>query len=274
MKVPHSRLAGLSALFLAAAAHAGAAFLTDREQAEQAGGQTGLAAQGFAFADLAQGTDVPVEAEEVLKAEQPVQEAAQHPAAVPQQPVAPITAAEPAALPKATPVLPSGQAKPVQQEPAAQPPLPAAQQPLPEAKPDPAPAPKTQPETRKPAPRGNSDQDAAQGTAAGRAAKPAGQATQTPGTAKQQGNAAADNYRGQVLRRVMRAKRQRVNIRGAALVRFSIAANGTLQSARIAKSSGSAKLDSIALAQVRRAAPFPAPPAGAKTTYTVRIKGK
>ena len=72
----------------------------------------------------------------------------------------------------------------------------------------------------------------------------------------------------------MRAKRQRVNIRGAALVRFSIAANGALRAASIVKSSGSAKLDSIALAQVRRAAPFPAPPAGARTTYTVRIKGK
>ncbi|WP_051372066.1 energy transducer TonB [Leisingera aquimarina] len=271
MKVPRSRLAGAAALFLAAAAHAGAAFLTDREQAEQAGGQTDLAAHGFAFADLAQGTDTPVEAENTLAAEHPVQDTPHKPAPETGQPVAP-AAAKPAAVPNTKPALPSRQAQPVVQTPAQQPAKPAAQQPMPEAKPDPAPQP--QPKPRKAAPRGNSDQNAAQGTAAGRAAKPAGQATQAPGTAKQQGNAAADNYRGQVLRRVMRAKRQRVNIRGAALVQFSIAANGALRAASIVKSSGSAKLDSIALAQVRRAAPFPAPPAGARTTYTVRIKGK
>ncbi|MBQ4824501.1 energy transducer TonB [Leisingera sp. HS039] len=271
MKVPRSRLAGAAALFLAAAAHAGTAFLTDTGQAEQAGGQTGLAAAGIAFADLAQGTDAPVKAEDVLEAEHPMQDAPRKPAPETQQPVAP-TAAKPAAVPNTEPALPSRQAQPVKQTPAGQPAKPPAQQPLPEAKPDPARQP--QPKPRKAAPRGNSDQNAAQGTAAGRAAKPAGQATQSPGTAKQQGNAAADNYRGQVLRRVMRAKRQRVSIRGAALVRFSIAADGSLRTASIAKSSGSAKLDSIALAQVRRAAPFPAPPAGAGTTYTVRIKGK
>ncbi|APG49068.1 outer membrane transport energization protein TonB (plasmid) [Phaeobacter porticola] len=127
----------------------------------------------------------------------------------------------------------------------------------------------TQPEVR-----GNSDQASTKGRAEGRAEPAGGRALRQTGQAKQQGNAAADNYRGQVLRRIQRAKRQRVNIRGTAVVRFAISASGSIASVTISASSGSAKLDAIALAQVRRAGPFPPPPAGARTRYTVKIKGK
>ena len=304
MKVPQSRLMGLAAVFAAAAAHAGLAYMASGEQAEQAGGNTGLAAEGYAFADLVQGTDVPETASELLEAE--TAEAAarpvQKPAAPAQPPAAetlqakavaaqaPVPNAEPV-LPAAqiaptetqqaeTPVQPQTQAEPVgQQQPeeAETAPEPEVLKPLPEPKPEPKPAsvPEPQPKPRQTQRRGNTTEaDAQAGAASGTSANNAGQATSAAGAAKQQGNAAADNYRGQVLRRVMRAKRQKVNFRGAALVRFTITVSGALGSARIAKSSGSAKLDSIALAQVRRAAPFPPPPAGAKTTYSVRIKGK
>lgn len=50
--------------------------------------------------------------------------------------------------------------------------------------------------------------------------------------------------------------------RGTAVVSFGIAGSGALTYARIARSSGNSALDQAALSAVRRAAPFPPPPAG------------
>ena len=122
-------------------------------------------------------------------------------------------------------------------------------------------------------PRGNGDVNATRGVATASRSQPGGQAQTTGGSAKVQGNAAASNYPGLVMRRIQRAKR-RADVRGEALVRFSITSGGGVASVSLARSSGSGKLDGIALAQVRRAAPFPPPPPGARTSYTVRIKGK
>lgn len=61
--------------------------------------------------------------------------------------------------------------------------------------------------------------------------------------------------------------------RGSATVTFSIGANGALRGARIAKSSGNAKIDQAALATVRQAGPFPPPP-GLKSgaaSYSIRM---
>ncbi|MEP2715696.1 TonB family protein [Pseudophaeobacter sp.] len=137
--------------------------------------------------------------------------------------------------------------------------------------PRPNPAPPLKP-TAQAQPRGNGEVNATRGAAGATGQQPGGQATTAGGTAKVQGNAAVNNYPGQVMRRIQRAKR-RSNVRGVAIVRFSIAASGGLAGASLARSSGSAKLDGIALAQVRRAAPFPPPPPGARTSFTVRIKG-
>lgn len=144
-------------------------------------------------------------------------------------------------------------------------PKPEVQSPVAEAKPQPKSEPK---------PRGNGANTTAQGTADGQSNSPGGQARSNPSTSKVQGNAAASNYSGTVRRKIHRAKRQRVNIKGVALVSFNIAPNGTISGARVARSSGSAKLDRIALSQVRRASPFPPPPPGARTSYSVEIKGK
>jgi len=65
----------------------------------------------------------------------------------------------------------------------------------------------------------------------------------------------------------------RAGQRGSATVTFAIGASGSLRGARIAKSSGNAKIDQMALATVRRAAPF-APPPNLKSgaaSYTIRI---
>lgn len=87
------------------------------------------------------------------------------------------------------------------------------------------------------------------------------------------GNAAAANYPGQIIRRIQRTRRERVNLRGSAQVSFTIAANGALAAVSIVRSSGSARLDQVALQQVHRAAPFPPPPAGARRNFILRIDG-
>ncbi|WP_083099260.1 TonB family protein [Pseudophaeobacter leonis] len=137
---------------------------------------------------------------------------------------------------------------------------------------DPKPAPKSAQKTSA-KPRGNGNVNATRGVASSTRSQPGGQAQTTGGSAKVQGNAAASNYAGLVMRRIQRAKR-RADVRGEALVRFSITSGGGVASVSLARSSGSGKLDGIALAQVRRAAPFPPPPPGARTSFTVRIKGK
>ena len=121
-------------------------------------------------------------------------------------------------------------------------------------------------------PRGNGQANATRGEVQSTRSAPGGQAVTNGGTAQVQGNAAASNYPGQVMRRIQRAKR-RANVRGVAVVRFKVTASGGLAGLSIARSSGSGKLDGIALAQVLRAAPFPPPPAGARTSFSVRIKG-
>ncbi|AUQ76033.1 energy transducer TonB family protein [Phaeobacter piscinae] len=281
MTVPHSRLIGVFALFLAAAGHAGMAQLSVPDKAEISGGNTGLAAQGFSFADLVQGVDTPIDAKEL-----PDADIATAPAATtlsPQVEKVVVEAVQSAVQPPPTgavPILPALEVEPSPSQKPAEPrpaetataaPKPEVLEPLPDAKPEPKPRPNPKRVQRH---GNNAEQNTLAGMASGTAPKHSGQARTSPGTAKQQGNAAADNYRGKVLRRVMRAKRQRVNIRGAVLVRFTITGSGALASARIAKSSGSSKLDNIALAQVHRAAPFPPPPKGVRPSYTVRIKGK
>jgi len=133
-----------------------------------------------------------------------------------------------------------------------------------------APVPKPKP---KPKPRGNSAQNAVQGTVAGQNPKPGGQASVQPGKAQAQGNAAASNYGGLVVRRIVRNKRT-INIKGAGKVSFSIRPDGSLAGLRISRSSGSGKLDSFFLKTVRRAAPFPPPPPGARTSFGVELHGR
>lgn len=87
--------------------------------------------------------------------------------------------------------------------------------------------------------------------------------------AREAGNAAVDNYKGKVQRKLTRATRypaeaKRQGLRGVAHVRFTVTSNGGLAGVSLAKSSGSPILDQAALDTVRRAAPFPAIPAEAR----------
>lgn len=121
---------------------------------------------------------------------------------------------------------------------------------------------------------GNSKRDARAGDASGRETAQQQQAGPARTASARSGNAAAANYPGQVMRRIQRTRRERVNVRGAAQVSFTIAPNGGLAAVGIARSSGSAQLDRVALQQIRRAAPFPPPPAGAQRSFTLRIAGR
>ncbi|WFU46704.1 energy transducer TonB family protein [Sinorhizobium terangae] len=107
------------------------------------------------------------------------------------------------------------------------------------------------------------------GTADGVEDAAASAATGDKGRVSQQsGNAAVSNYPGKVRSKLNRAFRypaeaKRQRLRGVAQVRFTVTAGGHVAGVSLAKSAGSPILDEAALDAVRRAAPFPAIPAGA-----------
>lgn len=91
------------------------------------------------------------------------------------------------------------------------------------------------------------------------------------------GNTAVSNYPGKVaskLRRALRYPRaaQKDRLKGQAVVSFTVAANGSVGSVRIARSSGSPILDKAALEAVRRAAPFsPIPAAAGRSSWRFSV---
>jgi protein TonB len=76
------------------------------------------------------------------------------------------------------------------------------------------------------------------------------------------------------MRKLSRVSRPRVSTKGVAVVSFKVSANGAISALSLSSSSGSAELDRAALNVVQRAAPFPAPPEGAKRSFAVEIKGR
>jgi TonB family protein len=82
------------------------------------------------------------------------------------------------------------------------------------------------------------------------------------------GNSDVTNYAGRVLAHLNRAGSGRVSSRGAAWVHFEINPDGSLARVDIIDSTGSLELETAAKAQVRKAAPFPRPPEGARRTLT------
>jgi len=123
-------------------------------------------------------------------------------------------------------------------------------------------------------PRGNADQNAAAGTLAGSAAAKAATSGTAQSAAAASGNAAASNYPGRVMQHLSRMPRPRAGSRGTAVVAFSVSGGGGLGGVSIARSSGSATLDSAAIRMIQGAAPFPAPPPGAQRSFSISIKGR
>lgn len=131
------------------------------------------------------------------------------------------------------------------------------------------PAPKAKPQAV-----GNSDQNRTKGGASGQVA---GKSAVAKGKAADQqgdGGKAAASYASSVLRKISGTRKAKSPAKGRVVVSFSVSGNGTLQSASIAKSSGDARLDQVALDHIRRAAPFPAPPPSAKRNFAFEFIGK
>ncbi|WP_170451171.1 energy transducer TonB [Ruegeria arenilitoris] len=245
--IPQSRIMAAVLVVLAAATHAAALFEFDTDEAIliEGGGAVAPAALGSSFRDYAAGTVAPP------------------PAATQQSPVAPAgTAPEaPADRARAQPATRVQAQAPAQRQNAHTPTL---QKPQPQQARPPKP----------PTPTGNAADSRKKGSATGKAATGAASAKRTNRAAQEQGNAEASTYAGLVKRKILRARRKSVNIQGSVLVALRIADNGALASVSVARSSGSARLDQVALAQVRAAAPFPPPPASARRAYTVEIVSK
>lgn len=70
------------------------------------------------------------------------------------------------------------------------------------------------------------------------------------------------NYSAQVRARIASRRPATAAARGKVVVSFAISANGTLQYARVRRSSGQRVLDQAALRAVQRSSPFPRPPQG------------
>ncbi|MGY6706204.1 TonB family protein [Roseinatronobacter sp.] len=131
----------------------------------------------------------------------------------------------------------------------------------------------TQPTRQARAPQGNAAQNATRGSQQGSTGQAVSQ-DQSRAQASAQGNAAVSNYPGEVMRRIQRTRLARSPARGQVLVAFSIGANGGLAAASVARSSGHAALDRTALDHIRRAAPFPPPPAGAQRQFSFEFVGR
>lgn len=65
---------------------------------------------------------------------------------------------------------------------------------------------------------------------------------------------------------------ERLGQEGAAVVRFTISARGTVASTELKQSTGFALLDREAVAMVRRAAPYPPPPHGKSVDVTAPLR--
>ena len=305
----HARLPFVTALVLSGALHAAGAIAIAPQPdalAVEGGGTGTIALLGEAFEDLAQGAQ-PVEATEAA----PAPPLSAQPVTAEAAPVAPAMAATPApalSLPvfdtaDLTAAPPADQTPPVAPAPAppvvaspAPTPSPDAAEPVspeeaatvveadpvaPETSPRPRPRAETPAkrsvESRPAAAAGNADRNARKGAQTGQDNAPAAAAAAGPASAqgiRQAGNAARSTYPGLVLRQIERTRKPAHAARGTVVVSFRVAASGALASARVTRSTGDPSLERVALDHIRRAAPFPPPPAGAETDFRFEFVGR
>jgi protein TonB len=263
------------------------------------GGQVQSAPElGDSFVDMAQGAAMPVS----LPAEPLQRVAAEHLTSAQETPLStPVTEAAPMAQPEAMPV-PQAEALLPVPDPEIAAIAPAAPQqpdtsarpetvaPVAEAAPQPsATRPKARPvprvaqpaERAKPKPQapaqaaGNADRNATRGTNSGQeGAKAAAAQAARPAAQGDGGAAASASYGRAVLSQINRTRKQRAPSRGRTVVGFSISEGGGLAAVRVIRSSGSPDLDQVALDHIRRAAPFPKPPAGAQRQFSFEFVGR
>ena len=109
---------------------------------------------------------------------------------------------------------------------------------------------------------------------ASQAAAKAGAAGAKAGKAKGGSKMSPAAYSKAVMKKVRSTKKKKVKARGVAVVAFSVGRDGGLAGARIARSSGDAELDRVAVEHIHRSAPFPVPPEGAERNFQIEFAGK
>ncbi|WP_424830454.1 TonB family protein [Ruegeria sp.] len=260
--IPNSRAVAVSVIILAAATHSLALHELEPEKTAQieGSGVVRAAALGSSFKDFSAGTTASAPEREPQNAVQPDQitrkvDPQRHKPMVAKPMLTQTTAAAQILRPPEAASSSTAVTEPV---------TPPVRQPEPEEK----------KAAQTSAKAGNSNRNQKKGSVTGEDAKGAETAKEANRTAASQGNADADNYAGKIKRKILRARRKSVNIKGSVIVSFRIADSGALLSASIARSSGSQRLDQVALAQVRAAAPFPAPPASVRREYSMEIVSK
>ncbi len=260
-----ARVMAGAAVIVSAGLHAGGLIALAPPEPVSLGGTPQLAMIGNSFEDAMAGTlTATTRPETITPVAQPVTAAPAPPATA-----QPVTAA---ALPKVQPVAPiaptqpdrTASPPPVETVTALAPPpvqTPDADTPRPRARPDPA-------------PQGNADRSARRGDTGG---QPQGRSSitsqGTEGQSASDGRAVAE-YPQQVNRHLSRLRRPATRFSGAAVIAFTVAGNGGLSALSVARSSGDAGFDQLALAHVQRAAPFPPPPAGAQRSFNVTVQGR
>lgn len=302
--IASSRLAKGISLVLSGAATAAGMYLVMQAGARetlQIEGSAGSieVAQGTSFADMAEGTATPVEAEappemaeieEAEEAEAPAepvervepetvqpetaQPEAETPSPVPQPELSELAALVPAPVEEAQTAEPEQpeEAEILEQSTAVTRSVRPRKRPREIEEKAEKEQPKPKPKQQK---QGNAQQNQRAGADTGRTDAPATRAgTGQSRSSTAAGNAAATAYPGEIFKRISRYSRNlSVNTRGKATVNFRIAANGGLAAISLSRSSGSSLLDRKALQAVQRAAPFPPPPPGAQTSFNIQIEG-
>jgi protein TonB len=265
----------------------------------QGGAAETLPTLGDSFADMAQGAAVSAPPPDAVQPEttaQPTPPVAQTAPVAPVQ-ATPVPMAEalppvsdpqmaalaPVATPApAKPVTPQETLAPTPDSATAAPdqslrPQPRPDRPAPQVatrRPDPEPAPRQQARAT-PQPQGNADRNATRGANSGQQdAKAAAAQSRQAANQGDGGAAASASYGRAVLTQISRTRKARAPSRGRTVVAFSISEGGGLASVKVLQSSGSPDLDQVALDHIRRAAPFPKPPAGARRQFSFEFVGR
>ncbi|MEM7639638.1 MAG: TonB family protein [Pseudomonadota bacterium] len=76
------------------------------------------------------------------------------------------------------------------------------------------------------------------------------------------GNAAADNYNGALMRHMRKARKFDTNARRSSKISITIDANGYVLEVRVLRASGDKTWDRRVVKELKRIAPYPAPPSG------------